>query len=198
MSNDNIEEQLQPDTFDFLDVLSERSFPKDVVSIYLNVEAAYEANRARKALESATNKAEEDEAKKLFKKFQAEVKKSEYKFHLTGVPLERIESLADIAKEKYPVETKSRKTGNGSIEQYELPNPLRDEYAGFLALWVHVEAIEAPDGRMQVAPDAETIIAFIKNAPQSQVERFANAITGLQISSRAFEDAIDDDFLAKF
>lgn len=197
MSNENIEEQLQPDVFDFLDVLSERSFPKDVVSIYLNAEAAYEASRARKAFGDASDKASETEAKKLFKKYQDEVKKSEYKFHLTGVSIERIEELVELAKEKFPIETKTRKTASGALEQYEIPNLQRDEYLSFLTLWVHVESIEAPDGRIQVAPDSETIIKFIKGAPASQVERFANAVRDIQINSRAFEDAIDDDFLAK-
>ena len=197
MSDENFEDALQPDTFNFLDVLSERSFPKDTVSIYLNAEAAHEANRARKAYADAENKASETEAKKLFKKYQDLVKASEYKFHLTGVSLERIEELQQLAKEKYPVEMRNRKTGSGSLEQYEVPNPLRDEYLSMLTLWVHVEAIEAPDGRKQTAPDVETIIRFIKTAPPSQVERFANAIGALQVSSSAFENAIDDDFLAK-
>jgi hypothetical protein len=197
MSDENFEDVLQPDTFNFLDVLSERSFPKETVSIYLNAQAAHEANRARKAYADAENKASETEAKKLFKKYQDLVKASEYKFHLTGVALERIEELQEIAKEKYPVEMRNRKTASGSLEQYEVPNPLRDEYLSFLTLWVHVEAIEAPDGRIQTAPDADTIIKFIKTAPSSQVERFANAIRDIQITSNAFENAIDDDFLAK-
>lgn len=197
MSDENFEDVLQPDTFNFLDVLSERSFPKDKVSIYLNAEAAHEANRARKAYADAETKASETEAKKLFKKYQDLVKASEYKFHLTGVSLERIEELQELAKEKYPIETRNRKTGSGALEQYEIPNQDRDEYLSMLTLWVHVEAIEAPDGRIQAAPDADTIIKFIKTAPPSQVERFANAVRDIQVTSNAFENAIDDDFLAK-
>lgn len=197
MSDDNFEEVLQPDTFNFLDVLSERSFPKETVSIYLNAEAAHEANRARKMYDEAQSKASENEAKKLFKKYQDLVKASEYKFHLTGVSLERIEQLAEIAKEKFPIELRNRKTASGSLEQYEVPNPHRDEYLSLLTLWVHVEAIEAPDGRIQSSPSEETIIQFIKTAPSSQVERFANAVRQIQVTSREFENAIDDDFLAK-
>lgn len=197
MSDDNFEEVLQPETFNFLDVLSERSFPKDVVSVYLDENAAYKARDARRKLLEAGTKAEVTELNKLIKKYNDEVKKSEYKIHITGTSMERVESLVELAKEKFPAETKTRKTASGAIEQYELENPERQEYLTYLAIWVHVEAIEAPDGRKQVAPDIETITAFIKKAPPSQVEKFANAIKNLEVSSELFEDAIDDDFLAK-
>lgn len=197
MGDNNIEDALQPDVFNFLDVLSERSFPKDVVSVYLNEDAAYQARLARRKLLEAETKAEVAEADKLIKKYNEEVKKSEYKFHISGTSMERVEALIELAKEKFPVETKTRKTASGALEQYEVESNERREYLTYLTIWVHVEAIEAPDGRKQVAPDIETIISFIKKAPPSQVEKFANAIRSLEVSSELFEDAIDDDFLAK-
>lgn len=197
MSDDNIEDALQPDTFNFLDVLAERSFPKDTVSIYLNDAAAYQAQLVREVMSTETDTKKLAEAEKLLKKYIKEVKESEYKFHLSGVPLEKLESLFEIAKEKFPIETKTRKTASGGLEQYEVQSQERNEYIGYLSLWVHVQAIEAPDGKIQAAPDVDTIIAFIKNAPQSQVQRFSEAITKLQVNAKSFEEAIDDDFLAK-
>lgn len=194
---DNIEDVLQPDTFNFLDVLAERSFPKNTVSVYLDEASAYKMRDAKAKLRLAETDAEKKKIAKEIEALRSEINKSEYKFYLAGVSFERIESLIDLAKEKFPIETKTRKTASGALEQYEVPNAQREEYLGFLTLWVHVESIEAPDGRSQVSPDIDTIIGFIKKAPQSQVERFANACRELQVSSYEFEEAIDDDFLAK-
>lgn len=197
MSDANIEEELQPDTFNFLDVLSERSYPKDKVSVYLDEGSAYQAKLTRRMIEDAKTEAEIKKLEKLLKGYADKVKASEYVFHLTGVSSERAENVFELAKEKYPVETRTRKTSSGSLEQYEIPSPDRNEYLGYLMLWIYVDAIESPDGKIHAAPDVENIIQFAKKAPQSQVEKVANAIANLRVSSEAFEDAIDDDFLAK-
>lgn len=197
MSDENIEEALQPDTFNFLDVLAERSYPKDKVSVYLDEGAAYKAKATRLIIEDAKTDAEVKKLQKLLKQYSDDVKKSEYIFHLTGVSSERAEEIIELAKDKYPVEKRTRKLGNGSLEQYEVPSPERNEYVGYLMFWIYVEAIEAPDGKIHAAPDIENIIQFIKKAPQSQVEKVAEAIADLRVSSELFEEAIDDDFLAK-
>lgn len=195
--SDEIEEKLQPDTFNFLDVLSQRSYPKDKVSIYLDEGAAYQAKITRQLIEEAGTEAEIKKLQKLLKEYSAKVKASEYIFHLTGVSMERNEEILELAKEKYPVEMRTRKTASGSLEQYEVPSPERNEYVGYLFIWIYVEAIESPDGKIHAAPDVENIIQFVKKAPTSQVEKVTEAIGRLRVSSELFEDAIDDDFLAK-
>lgn len=197
MTETNIDDQLQQETFNFLDVLSERSYPKDEVSIFLDEASAYKLRAVKNALEDLEDPKKRKEVEKLVKQYQDDVKKSEYVFKLTGVSFDRMEGLIEMAKKKYPVETKTRKTASGGLEQYEIPSTERNEYLGYLTLWIHVEAIVSPDGRVHTAPDEETIIKFLKVAPPSQVNRFTEAITRLQVSSQEFEDAIDDDFLAK-
>lgn len=197
MSEINIEDQLQQDTFNFLDVLSERSYPKDEVSIFLDEASAYKLRAVKTAFDNTEDPKKRKEIEKLVKQYQEDVKKSEYVFKLTGVSFDRIEGLIEMAKKKYPVETKTRKTASGGLEQYEVPSEERNEYIGYLTLWIHVEAIVSPDGKVHTSPDEETIIKFLKVAPPSQVNRFTEAISRLQVSSQEFEDAIDDDFLAK-
>jgi len=197
MSNENIEELLQEETFDFLDVLTERSYPKDEVSLFLDEASAYKLRAVKAAYENSQDDKEREKLKKLMNQYRSDVKKSEYIFKLTGVSFDKIENLVEMAKKKYPVEHKTRKTGSGGLEQYEVPSNQRAEYIGYLTLWVHVEAVVSPEGKIHTAPEEETIIKFLKIAPPSQVNRFTEAITSLQVSSREFEDAIDDDFLAK-
>lgn len=197
MSDENIEDALQPDTFNFLDVLAERSYPKDKVSIYLDEAAAYQARITRLLIEEAKTEADIKKLQKVLKGYSDKVKASEYTFHLTGVGTERAEEILELAKDKYPVEMRTRKTASGSLEQYEVPSTERTEYLGYLMFWIYIEAIESPDGKIHAAPDIENIIQFVKKAPQSQVERVAEAIAKLRVSSEAFEEAIDDDFLAK-
>ena len=194
-----IVEALQaPETFDFIAVLNGRDYPTDEVTIYLDEATAYAIGELSASKLRLTEEADMDVADKQLADLKTKLLKSAYVFKLTGISLELRELLSESAKAKFKSEYEtSRNFVTGQVEKFEKPNPERNQFLGLSVFQAHVEQIVSPDGKVITAPEVGIIDAFLKKAPESQVEKFIIAVNKLQVASQAFETATDEDFLAK-
>lgn len=202
---DTIQETVEalqaPDTFSFMDVISGegRGYPKDEVKIYLDEASAYRIQKIHGVIDTLDNtSAEHKKLSAELAELKAKVKASEYTFKLTGIPTEMNEILLKKARADMPVTYDHNKNFlTGGVEKVEQDSPERDRYYTNLLYQAHVEQIVSPTGLVDTAPSVETVDAFRTKAPGSQVNKFSQAVAGLQVSATAFEDATDEDFLAK-
>lgn len=195
---------MTPDTFSFFDVLEERTYPKDVVTVYLDEAAAYDFNKLSMEIdmmpqEDATPEviAEfQDRAQKL----QDRLRKSKYTFYLTGVSDDRVEQASVVANEQFEDKKLQRYTATKTIEKY-LPESEQMNYVKFfnaIVLSLHIEQIvQHKDGRVMTAPDPEQVLAFMEKAPEAAKKLVNDKISGLRVRANAYEAALDEGFFPK-
>ena len=195
---ETVDELQAPETFDFLEVLNHRGYPTDEVVIYLDEATAHKISKLSERKALLFDESEMDAADAEMAALKAVLAKSAYTFKLKGVPGEVKEALAESAKEKFKPEYETSKNFiTGQVQKFEKDNPGRTKFLGLSIFQSHVEQIVAPDGKVITAPEVGIIDAFLTKAPDAQVQKFIDAVNALQVSAQAFEDATDEDFLAK-
>jgi len=201
------EDTMTQESFSFFDVLEERTYPKDVVHIYMDEGAAYELDRLSREADTMEvgedGRPSDEDLKHLndeYMRLSKRIEDSKYTLYLTGVSDDRIEDAQLVAQEHFEPKKKQRKTASGTIEKYlpeaEQLNFLRYFNAAINAL--HIERIfRHKDGRWMVAPGADEIAYLYDKAPASEKEKLNTAIQALRVKSTAFERKLDEGFLAK-
>jgi len=206
MTDDNktveekVDELQSPDTFDFISVLSgdTRGYPKDGVTILLDEATAYKIAKLETQAAGMDSGNDYDSVIVEVARLRKKLGGTAYTFKLTGVSQEVQEDILKLAQEKFPTKYDSNKNFlTGGIDRTEKPNQERDRYFVSLLYQAHVEQIVAPNGAVDTAPAVETIDAFLRKAPRSQIDKFEQALKGLQVTATMFEQATDEDFLAK-
>lgn len=194
---------LTPESFSFVDVLSERAYPKDRVDLAMDEVAAIELDKIMLQINDIPEGGDSGELEQLLadaERYSQRLDKSTYTFYLTGVSDDTITDLQEIASAEFEPKKKPVKSASGRIERIlpesEQANYLR--YFNALGLSVHIEQIvHAATGRVMTAPPVEEIAVFMDKAPTSQKVKLQVKINALRASSEAFERRIDADFLAK-
>lgn len=201
MSEATIEELVEKATseevFSFAEVVQGRSYPSEDVNIYLDEATAY---RIAKIEEAIAVEADSDRVNKLEAEIislREQLEKSKYVFKIAGIPTEVREGLLTKAYAEIPATYHHNKNFlTGGLEKVEKESPERDKLYTNLLWQAHVNQIIAPDGRVETSPSLAAIVAF-RGAPLSQQQKLANAINKLVVAADAFEQVVDDDFLAK-
>ena len=193
-----IPDPLSPETFSFIDALSEVIYPEDTVEIYLNASAAVRSERARAFLSTVdeSDAAQYAKVAGLIEKYETEVRASTYTFRLKGVATERLEELSSIAEKVHPTQYKTGFDQNHMPVKVAEPNKEQLLYLNDLVLSILVEQIVAPNGAVDTAPGVDVMSAFRKKAPASQFQKLMAAMGSLRGKIEMFEQSVDDDFLA--
>jgi len=197
---EKVDELQSPDTFDFISVLSgdTRSYPKDEVTVFLDEQTAHTIPKLEAKAAGMDSGEKFDTVTKQITELRKKLAGSAYKFRLTGISQDMKETVLKSAQEKFPTKYDTNKNFlTGGIDRTEKPNPERDRYFSSVLYQAHVEQIVAPDGAVDTAPTAETMDAFLRKAPESQVMRFLDVVHGLQVTAETFEAATNEDFLVK-
>lgn len=207
MENEEITEESgidptpSPETFSFFDVLSEKAYPKDIVTVYMDDAAAYDL----KKLSIEADGVEETDVEKIaeigarLRALRERIEASAVTFYLTGVGADRQGDAMTHAQEHFEGKKVNRKRADGSITR-ELPQSEQFNFMKYMSAVsnaLHIEKIVLADGRQMVAPSPDEVSAFLAKAPRSAIEQFNAAIAKLEVDTADFERTIDEGFLAK-
>ena len=196
------------DSFSFFDVLEERTYPEETFSVYLDEGAAYEYAKLRIEVDRVGIDLDSDDYDDEARKAQGQefvdraealkerMRKSRYVFHVKGVSDDRIVDAKEIVEERFSDKKRQRKRADGSLEKY-LPEDVQIDYVRFLdavMLSLHIQQIEAPNGKVMTAPSADEIAHFMDKAPSAAQARVRDKIHALRVESADYEAGIDEGF----
>lgn len=190
------------ENFDIFDVLSERAYPRDIVTVYLDDGAAFELRKLTDevdAIDGEPDQATVEAFNERLTNIRTRIDRSARTFHLAGVSSDTIKDAMTAADEHFESRKVNRKRADGSIIR-ELPKSAQDDfmvYTSAVMMALHVEKIVDPDGRQVVAPTPDAIVRFINGAPIYAVREVNQAIERLQVDARDFERSLDDGFFPK-
>lgn len=210
MSDANIEElvteSMSQGKFSIINVLKDRAYPSEEVTVYINEDVAYNASKLQEKIDALDGKfkiseQEKEKLKALRVKrtqFMRELESSKYVFSMQGISEGKREELLTIATDKFPVEYDETKNSlTGEVTKKEIENKDRDRLFTTLLWREHIKKITAPDGSVQEQISAEDVMALRNGLPIAGVGSLNEVIEKLRVSTALFMYKVDEDFLAK-
>lgn len=198
-NEENVGESLTPETFSFFDVLSEKAYPRDTVTVYMDDAAAYDLRKISREAEELDSQEDMNDLAERLAALRQRIEASAMTFHLAGVGADRMQDAMNVANEHFEGKKVNRKRADGSIMR-ELPQDQQVAFMRYMSavtLSLHVEKIVLADGRQMVAPSPDEIAAFMDKAPVAAMEAINRAVRDLQVTTSDFEATLDEGFLAK-
>jgi hypothetical protein len=208
MSEDNIEqiveEAKKPGTFNIINILKERAYPKEEIIIYLDEATAYNiANVDEKIKELSEisefeNKTKIDELTEKRNNLLNVLNQSKYVFTISGISEGLREDLQEQAVEKFPIEYEEEKNPfTGEVTKKEIDNSERDRFFTMLLWHEHIQTIVNADGDVQDKVTMDDVIALREMLPLSAITNITRSIEKLRMATAVFLMSVDEDFLAK-
>lgn len=185
-------ENLTPETFNVLDVLSGVAYPKTTITLHLNEEAARLVNQLRDQIDNEYNGEAPADIVAALTEAREALEATKLTFHLKGIPTQMETSCRARAKAKFPDKKQSM---NGM--EFPVPTEEQEEFFKQLIIAAHCEQIVNGAGQVHTAPEVDAIEKFYYHAPFSQVQKLIEAVNSLKVDAEEFEAAVSDDFLAK-
>lgn len=180
-------EQLDPQTFDLIGMLSGRDYPELEIEVYFNEALGLSIYTMEKLLTRLETLDKKTEAKKVAKELDGLVKSvPQHKFIITlkGVPEKALRAVRAKHLEEFPVE----------VNSFGLPVPdTKGEEDFMLKMWrLFTREITDPTGAKVLVTDAE-IQAIYDNAPKRVHEQLSEGIENLRNNSvKGFEFAAQE------
>lgn len=199
-------------TFNIINVLAGRAYPKSSVTVYLDEQSAYDASVLKEELDELTNKigkknpsAEQqekiDSLTEEIERLTSEMQKSGYVFHVRGISEGKREDIFKDAKKKYPIEyekpNEMASLMGQRVERTEKESPERDQLFTDLLWREHLEMIEDPDGNIQDSFTYSEIKTLRSSLPLSALAQVNQAIEKIRTATAVFMMETGEDFLAK-
>jgi hypothetical protein len=199
-----VEEAKKPGTFSILDVLEDRAYPRDEVTIYLNEQLAYDAAQIQESIDELSKSKSlevQDEIDELIKKREELVEKLEsekYVFTIVGISEGLREDLMNEAAEDFPIEYDEHKNPlTGEKTREEKQNPERDRLFTNLLWFNQIEKIENSNGDIQSKITLKDVEALRRQLPIAGIGAITQSIEKLRVSTAVFMMTVNEDFLAK-
>ena len=207
-----VEEAKAPGSFKIADVLKDRAFPTDKVSIFIDEDSAFMAaeieSKIKKLGENMDSESDIGELEKLTKRHEKLIAERDkmvegmggtrYVFHLQGISEGVREDLYEKALEKYPVQHEvDRNPLTGEVERREKENPKRDRLFTNLIWQAHIKKIVAPDGSVQEGISFEESVELRRALPLASSGKITETIEKLRTATALFMMTTDENFLAK-
>lgn len=199
-----VEEAKAPGTFNILNVLKERAYPRDEAVAYLDEQAAYDASKLDERIKELTVSADltnQDKIDELIAKREeaiARLEKSKYTFEIVGISEGMRADLNEEAIKKFPMEFEEDKNPfTGEVTKRELENKERDRLFTNLLWHASIGKITAPDGAVQESVSISDIEAFRDLLPLAAIGGITQSIEKLRVATAVFMMSVDEDFLAK-
>lgn len=209
---DMVDEAKGPKTFNIVNVLRDRSYPKEVIEIVLDEENSYNASVVKEKLAaveksigtktpSASQKESLDKLTAELEDLMDKISESKYVFHIQGISEGKRERLIAEATKKYPIEyDKSTEisallgTSSGPTEK---PSAERDQlFTDFL--WRdQIQKIVDPEGNEQTGLAYSDIRSLRDNLPLSSSAKINRCIEKVRTATAVFMMETGEDFLAK-
>ena len=201
-----------PGTFNIIDVLQGRGYPKSVVEVYMDESAMYEISLLKEKIEELDNlvgkKAETEKQKsereELFAELDSHNQKlnsSKFYIHLMGISEGKREELYRQAAKKYPVEYEIQNNISslisGDSQKIEKDSPERDALFTDYLWQSHIKKIVNVDGDEQNEFAYSTIRTMRETFPLNAMIKINEAIEKLRAATALFTIETGEDFLAK-
>ena len=199
-----VAEAKAPGTFNILNVLEERAYPRENVIVYLDEQSAYEASQLQERIDELSKSksldvqadidvlvAERDEV-------IAKLESQKYVFSIVGISEGLRDDIMGEAAEKFPleyVENKNPLTGELKLEEKE--NKDRDRLFTNLLWHNQIEKITSPDGSVQDKVTIKDVEALRRQLPIAAIGAISQSIERLRVSTAVFMMQVNEDFLAK-
>ena len=200
---ESVEAAKAPGTFNIVQVLQERGYPKTEIDIYMDEAAMYELSTIAEELEGLTEKqnVQREELTTKRNETQARLLASKYCVHLMGISEGKREEFYRQAVKKYPVEYQAQ-SGISSLigvdsGKTEKNSPERDALFTDYLWQGHIQKIVNPDGDEQTEFAYSTIRTMRESFPLNAIVRINEAIEKLRASTAIFTMDTGEDFLAK-
>lgn len=211
---DDVEAEVNPlsqESFSFFDVLAERTYPKDTVTLYMDEQAGYDLIRLSVESDEVDGEPEDEEEQIALDKkvtefqerlssLQKRIANSAFTLHLTGVSNDRLGEVQGVVDKEFRPKKIQRKNAQGRIEKY-LPESEKMAYAHYFSAVVnslYIERIEQHStGRVMVAPGVDEVAELLRKAPRHELAKLQTKIAELDVNSSQYENSIDEGFLAK-
>lgn len=214
MSNENeikesVEEAKAPGTFNIVNVLQGRGYPKVSVKVYIDEALAFQGSQIKEKIKEVedsigTGKASQKEQKQIedlnseLEEVIEQMEKSAYVFYIRGLSEGKREEIYKEAKKKYPVEYETMPNlSTGAIEKTEKESEDRTNLFTELLWKESIEKISDPDGNEQIALSYTDIKEMRTSLPFSAIARINETIERLRVSTAVFMYETGEDFLAK-
>lgn len=206
-----VNEAKAPGTFNIINVLQERAYPKLTVDIYMDEAAIFEMSRLKDRLEdldkkvarkpeTEKQKAERQDILTEIDSIAEKLDRSKYTVHLSGISEGKREELYRATLKKYPIEyVQSPMAGllgtqdNRTVKESPERDNLFTDY-----LWQgYIEKIVNPDGEEQTEFAYATIRTMRESFPLNAIVRINEGIEKLRVATAMFTMETGEDFLAK-
>jgi hypothetical protein len=97
-----VTEATNPRTFSVLDAIKSRSYPQDIVTVYTDVNSAYDIHRIEEKIADLTDADQINALDQVIAEFKDKIKASALTFRMRGLPREQIDAINDEAHLKFP------------------------------------------------------------------------------------------------
>jgi len=210
--NAMVDEAKAPGTFNIVQVLQERAYPKSVIEIYMDEGSMYEISAISDQLEELdqlVGKKLENEKQKslredLLKKREETYNKlleSKYTIHLMGISEGKREEFYRQSVKKYPIEYQAQNSISSLIgsdsSRIEKDSPERDALFTDYLWQGHIKKIVNPDGDEQTEFSYSTIRTMRESFPLNAMVQINQGIEKLRSATALFTVETGEDFLAK-
>lgn len=171
---------METKTFDFLEYAAGTNYPKDIVVIYTDVDAAYQMGLIEKELAEVVDDKEVAKLEKKYDLLKKQLKKSKIEFHLQGIPLQREKKYTTIADEKFGKEDSDDK----------------DMWLGRAFVAAHIQKIVNAEGAEDTSAwDADRLEVAFNMLTLEGTERLYKVANRLTMRTDIFENVeVNPDF----
>lgn len=202
-----VDEAKAPGTFNIVNVLQDRGYPKTTVRIILDEQSAFDASVLEERLKELDKEQETTDVKKEKLKLIADIEEARkklvenfYTVHLEGIPEGKREDLYREARKKYPVQYEDASPVQAllqNVQRAEKESPERDALFTDFLWQAHIKKIVDPQGNEQTEFAYSTIKAMREGFPISATLKINEAIEKLRTATAVFIMETSEDFLAK-
>lgn len=206
-------EASKPGTFNFIDRVTGRNYPKDEVVVYLDEESGYNISKIEKELELAGQKiklAGDDkvllaEAKAQVDQLEAQLEanrekasESRFVFHLEGISTRDYDKCVDEAQEQFPLEyTETRNPLTFKLEREVVENDDRETYFRTLLWSKFIRRVVDPSGNEDSTISHEWVKQVADLLPIMAQIKVATGVETLRMATDWMDHIQGEDFLAK-
>lgn len=185
-------------TFNFLDRLAGRNYPREKVTIFLDEALGY---RVQAKVDELSNEKDADRAEALGDEIGAlieELNSASYTVHLEGISVEEYDATVDSADEQFPLEfTTEQNPLTFAREKIVVPNPEREQYFRTLLWSKYIRSVETSSGEVDDNITQEWVAVFLNRAPVMAQIRLSSAIDALRMTTDWMDAIQTDDFFRK-
>ena len=189
---------LEKGTFKLLQAVRERAYPRHEVRISLDEQLGWMAAKLEEQIEAETELQEKTKLEDKLDEIVEQMSNAMVTFKLRGISEGRREELLKMAYDEYPeevIETKNPFTGRSEREEKEVPE--RDRYFTDLLWAAHIEAVEAPDGSVQVGVNAEEVRLLREELPLAATAALNEGMVKLREGTAIFMAKAEESFFPK-